>query len=234
MMQQININKQLRELQIELNGIVPVRDRVKVKSEYFDNVSLGKNKEDQDIYDQNIIENKTNPPIYNQFPINTSQIINYYFNLSQYLNMSNNLNNAQSQNLSTNVKTENQPLNQQNSNQTLSQINNGALNQLINIGNMIALLQLHSTYQQYSLLMKNMNTNEKIKKYNTNLIGNKVNREIKDLGKKINNKKFKEFAEKIIENDPECSKLEYAMLWNRLNSLRKTNINWAAISQNDS
>jgi len=37
-------------------------------------------------------------------------------------------------------------------------------------------------------------------------------------------------AEKIIENDPECSKLEYAMLWNRLNSLRKTNINWAAIS----
>ena len=137
---------------------------------------------------QNIIENKTNPPIYNQFQINTSQIINYYFNLSQYLNMSNNLNNTQSQNLPTNVKTENQPLNQQNSNQTLSQINNGALNQLINIGNMLALLQLHSTYQQYSLLMKNMNTNEKIKKYNTNLIGNKVNREIKDRGKKINNK----------------------------------------------
>ena len=137
---------------------------------------------------QNIIENKTNPPIYNQFQINTSQIINYYFNLSQYLNMSNNLNNTQSQNLITNVKIENQPLNQQNSNQALSQRNNGALNQLINIGNMIALLQLHSTYQQYSLLMKNMNTNEKIKKYNTNLIGNKVNREIKDRGKKINNK----------------------------------------------
>ena len=50
--EEININKQLRELQIELNGIVPVRDRVKVKSEYFDNVSLGKHKEDQDIYDQ--------------------------------------------------------------------------------------------------------------------------------------------------------------------------------------
>ena len=137
---------------------------------------------------QNIIENKTNPPIYNQYQINTSQIINYYFSLSQYLNISNNLNNTQSQNLPTNVKTENQPLNQQNSNQALTQINNGALNQLINIGNMIALLQLHSTYQQYSLLMKYMNANEKIKKYNTNLIGNKVNREINNIGKNINNK----------------------------------------------
>ena len=49
--EEININKQLRELQIELNGIVPVRDRVKVKSEYFDNVSigeLGKHQENQD------------------------------------------------------------------------------------------------------------------------------------------------------------------------------------------
>ena len=53
--EEININKQLRELQIELNGIVPVRDRVKVKSEYFDNVSigeLGKHQENQDIYNQ--------------------------------------------------------------------------------------------------------------------------------------------------------------------------------------
>ena len=50
-LEEININKQLRELQIELNGIVPVRDRVKVKSEYFDNIStgeLGKNKENKD------------------------------------------------------------------------------------------------------------------------------------------------------------------------------------------
>ena len=52
--EEINIKKQLRELQIELNGIVPVRDRVKVKSEYFDNVSigeLGKHQENQDIND---------------------------------------------------------------------------------------------------------------------------------------------------------------------------------------
>ena len=39
--EEILINKQLRELQIELNGIVPVKDRVKVKKEYFDNISMG-------------------------------------------------------------------------------------------------------------------------------------------------------------------------------------------------
>ena len=39
--EEIHINKELRELQIELNGIVPVKDRVKVKKEYFDNISKG-------------------------------------------------------------------------------------------------------------------------------------------------------------------------------------------------
>lgn len=37
-------------------------------------------------------------------------------------------------------------------------------------------------------------------------------------------------AQRIIEDDPECGKPEYAMLWERLRSLRKTVINWAAIS----
>lgn len=37
-------------------------------------------------------------------------------------------------------------------------------------------------------------------------------------------------AAKIIEADPNCEKREYEMLWNRLKVLRKTNINWAAIS----
>ena len=37
-------------------------------------------------------------------------------------------------------------------------------------------------------------------------------------------------AQRIIENDPLCEKAEYQMLWNRLAALRKTNINWAAIS----
>ncbi len=37
-------------------------------------------------------------------------------------------------------------------------------------------------------------------------------------------------ARKIVEEDPLCVKNEYGMLWLRLDALRKTNINWAAIS----
>ena len=37
-------------------------------------------------------------------------------------------------------------------------------------------------------------------------------------------------AQKIIEDDPECQSPKYAILWYRLRQLRKTNINWAAIS----
>ncbi len=37
-------------------------------------------------------------------------------------------------------------------------------------------------------------------------------------------------AQKIIDNDPNCEKNEYALLWNRLQALRKTNVNWSAIS----
>ena len=37
-------------------------------------------------------------------------------------------------------------------------------------------------------------------------------------------------AQRIIDDDPQCQKQEYQMLWRRLAELRKTNINWAAIS----
>lgn len=37
-------------------------------------------------------------------------------------------------------------------------------------------------------------------------------------------------AQKIINDDPDCEKSQYCMLWNRLNELRKSNVNWAAIS----
>ena len=40
----------------------------------------------------------------------------------------------------------------------------------------------------------------------------------------------REQAQKIIDADPTCERAEYAMLWDRLRALRKTNINWAAIS----
>ena len=37
-------------------------------------------------------------------------------------------------------------------------------------------------------------------------------------------------AQKIVDSDPTCDSPEHSMLWNRLRELRKTNINWAAIS----
>ena len=37
-------------------------------------------------------------------------------------------------------------------------------------------------------------------------------------------------AQAIIDEDPECHSEKYFMLWNRLKQLRKTNVNWAAIS----
>ena len=37
-------------------------------------------------------------------------------------------------------------------------------------------------------------------------------------------------AQKIIQEDPTCSKREYNLLWERLKELRKTNIDWASIS----
>ncbi len=40
----------------------------------------------------------------------------------------------------------------------------------------------------------------------------------------------REEAQRIIDNDPGCNKTENALLWQRLAALRKTNINWAAIS----
>lgn len=37
-------------------------------------------------------------------------------------------------------------------------------------------------------------------------------------------------AQKIIKDDPKCEKAEYNLLWKRLNELRKSDFNWAAIS----
>ena len=37
-------------------------------------------------------------------------------------------------------------------------------------------------------------------------------------------------AQKIIDEDPTCQSVKYQLLWKRLRELRKTNINWAAIS----
>ena len=40
----------------------------------------------------------------------------------------------------------------------------------------------------------------------------------------------REQAQVIVDNDPDCTRSDYKMLWDRLKDLRKTNINWSAIS----
>ena len=40
----------------------------------------------------------------------------------------------------------------------------------------------------------------------------------------------REQAQAIVDNDPDCTRSDYKMLWDRLKDLRKTNINWSAIS----
>ena len=37
-------------------------------------------------------------------------------------------------------------------------------------------------------------------------------------------------AQKIVDDDPTCTSEKYALLWRRLKELRKTNVNWSAIS----
>ena len=37
-------------------------------------------------------------------------------------------------------------------------------------------------------------------------------------------------AQNIIDDDPNCDKVENSLLWNRLKEIRKTNVNWAPIS----
>lgn len=40
----------------------------------------------------------------------------------------------------------------------------------------------------------------------------------------------REQAQRIVEDDPVCRKQEYMLMWNRLSSLRESNVNWSAIS----
>nr|MCR5574865.1 ATP-dependent DNA helicase RecG [Bacteroidaceae bacterium] len=40
----------------------------------------------------------------------------------------------------------------------------------------------------------------------------------------------RDVAERIVEEDPTCQLPKYELLWRQLKALRKTNINWSAIS----
>lgn len=37
-------------------------------------------------------------------------------------------------------------------------------------------------------------------------------------------------AQRVLDADPQCNRPDYQILWNRLQQLRKTNVNWSAIS----
>ena len=40
----------------------------------------------------------------------------------------------------------------------------------------------------------------------------------------------REVAQQVVDTDPDNTLPEYQLLWKRLKELRKTNVNWAAIS----
>ena len=42
--------------------------------------------------------------------------------------------------------------------------------------------------------------------------------------------KFRDIVLRILDDDPDESRPENRILWNRLRELRKTNVNWSAIS----
>ena len=40
----------------------------------------------------------------------------------------------------------------------------------------------------------------------------------------------REQAQRIVDDDPDCEKATYRLIWNRLKTLKKTNIDWGTIS----
>ena len=125
------------------------------------------------ITDKDINQSKNFPSVINQFQNNTPQIINYYINLSENLNMNNNIN-AQIQNIPINLNLSNPPF----ENQILNNIlNNGVfLNALMNVRNYFASIQVQSTNQQ-NLQKINVLEKDKKLKEKENLVGKKKKRE---------------------------------------------------------
>ena len=119
-------------------------------------------------------KNKNFPFIANQFQNNTSQINNFYINLSENLNMNNNSNNVL---VHENPKNGNNiiphPINNILTNETF-------FNAFINLRSFLSILQIQSAYQQYSQLLNNINISKEKEKtlMQKDFVGNKRNREI--------------------------------------------------------
>lgn len=150
---------------------------------------------------QDLNQNKSSPSISNQFQNNTSQIVNYYINLTQNLNM-NNPNYSlmpkpslmeSSNNLSPNNKNSNPNPNQNNANITL--LNTFIMTSYINN------LQIEANYRKYCEMLSNCNNiianqNEKITKETINFAKKKRRRKTNSNEKKVENKKIINLAEK--------------------------------------
>ena len=153
-------------------------------------------------------KNQNFPLIVNQLPNNTSQINNFYINVSENLNMNNNSYTGLAHGNQINSNNIIPQSNNNNSNNIIT--NEAFLNKYINFGSFIAMFQIQSAYQQYSQLLKNINICKENEKTVTqkNLDGNKRKRERKDnLNNKIkkvnkNNKSniIKEKNVSIIQN----------------------------------
>ena len=111
------------------------------------------------------------PPFNNHFPNNTSQIINYYINLTQNLNM-----NSHNVGLSSAILNfqdiKNPPVKDDISKKELEETT--LLNSFINFGNFISLFQIKYNNQIYANYTKNIEKENKNKlKEEKNIIGKK-------------------------------------------------------------
>ena len=155
-----------------------------------------------------INKNKNFPLIVNQLPNNTSQINNYYINLSENLNMNNNSNNGPTHQNPINVNDILPYSNNINSNYVPT--DETFLNQFINLRSFLAMFQIQSAYQQYSQLVSNINKyKENEKSLNQkDLVGNKRNREKKESRNNIINKKTNKNNKLDIIKEKNVSKIK--------------------------
>ena len=142
------------------------------------------------------------PPFNNHFPNNTSQIINYYINVTQNLNM-----NSHNVGLSSAILNfqdiKNPPVKDDISKKELEETT--LLNSFINFGNFISLFQIKYNNQIYANYTKNIEKENKNKlKEEKNIIGKKRNKN--EINIMLNSKKNKNIKYDIKQKNCNLSK----------------------------
>lgn len=159
---------------------------------------------------QDLNQYKPSPSINNQFQNNTSQIVNYYINLTQNLNM-NNPNYSLMPKLSL-MESDNN-LSSNNNNSNVINANIALLNKFI-MSSYINNLQIEANYLQYCEKMSNCNNiitnqNEKITKEAINFAKKKRRRKANSNEKTDKNKKIINLGEK--NGTHETIKIEHSI-----------------------